>query len=119
MSVEQTFSDTSSQEGFECKRPGYVQQLLDQAICSIQAATNPASRRRKRQKLQRRLSEFLDQEQYEEAMEQFKVLCETRLGYVWRVAEHSDMPCPRQPAVCYLQFNETSVQWEHSFRCFI
>ena len=119
MSDEQTLSDASSQEGVEWENPGHVQHLLDQAICTIQAATNQAGRRRARQRLQRRLSDFLTKEQYEEAMEQFKVLCETRLGYVWRVAKHGDKPCSRQLGVCYLQFNEMSQQWEHCFDCCI
>jgi len=50
-------------------------------------------------------------------MQQFKFLCETRLGYVWRVAQHGDKPAPAQtgPGVCYLNFNELSGEWEHSF----
>ncbi|CAE7207306.1 PKHD1L1 [Symbiodinium natans] len=120
---ERTLSDASSQEGFDQWElrgheledlQAYVQDLLDRAICSIQTATNQASRRRARQRLQRKLSDFLTKEQYEEAMQQFKVLCETRLGYVWRVAQHMDDKSSGQPGVCYLQFNEMSLQWEHS-----
>ena len=50
-------------------------------------------------------------------MQQFKFLCETQLGYVWRVAQHNDKLEKAQPgpAVCYLNFNELSGEWEHSF----
>ena len=59
----------------------------------------------------------MTRDQYEKAMQQFKFLCETRLGYVLRVAQHSEKPDPAQPGpgVCYLNFNELSGEWEHSF----
>ena len=63
----------------------------------------------------RRLSDFLSKDQYEEAMQQFKILCETQLGYVWRVAQHADKASPELPGVCYLHFNDVSGQWERSF----
>ena len=65
----------------------------------------------------RKLSDFLTREQYEEAMQQFKVLCETRLGYVWRVAQHDEKPSAEAelPGVCYLNFNGLTGQWEPNF----
>ena len=59
----------------------------------------------------RKLSDFLAKDQYDEAMQQFKVLCERRLGYVWRVADkHAE-----EPGVCYLHFNEFNGHLEHCF----
>ena len=124
-----TSSSSSSQDGSDLELrapPGLedatadsIRELLDRAISSLQAATNQAARRRVRQRLQRRLSDFLTMEQYEKAMEQFKFLCETRLGYVWRVAQHGDQQYKKSsaglPGVCYLQFNDMTGQWEHGF----
>ncbi|CAE7425628.1 unnamed protein product, partial [Symbiodinium pilosum] len=96
-----------------------TRELLERAISSISAATNQAARRRVRQRLQRRLSDFLTKEQYDNAMQQFKFLCETRLGYVWRVAEPSDHNSEKLstglPGVCYLHFDDLSGQWQHNF----
>jgi len=110
-------------KGLENVTCAIVDELLERAIASLAAATNQASRRRVRQRLQRRLSDFLEKDQYEDAMQQFKHLCETRLGYEWRVARHSDPPGTpdsresegQLETVCYLQFNDMRGQWEHAF----
>mmetsp|Transcript_44404 Transcript_44404/g.103761 ORF Transcript_44404/g.103761 Transcript_44404/m.103761 type:complete len:140 (+) Transcript_44404:72-491(+) len=115
--ISESSEELRGPPGLEDSTGDTIRELLDRAVHSLRVATNQAARRRVRQRLQRRLSDFLTRDQYEKAMQQFKFLCETRLGYVWRVAQHSEKPDPAQPGpgVCYLNFNELSGEWEHSF----
>lgn len=115
--ISESSEELRGPPGLEDSTGDTIRELLDRAVHSLRVATNQAARRRVRQRLQRRLSDFLTRDQYEKAMQQFKFLCETRLGYVWRVAQHNDKLEKAQPGpgVCYLNFNELSGEWEHSF----